>query len=274
MTLVRKVLPSFSTPGFGKSIPDKTSTLAQERETIDISISSNESPPRMTSAKRTSSVSSVTSDPSPACKRIRKQDGADKENLYKPTTKGKEKAPVISPRQHRRSPSRTRTDGAELKPWLKMPLPVSNPFVSLDRDWPLSEPTKEPKPMAKPLVVGSEFENAASTPISRSCLSPLPSHLASVAYTAGSDLTDVLSRYPDLRAVRPPPYHLRLAVINSSSQKSPESLKKLLLFNYEHNRKNDEVLFQSFSTDIMTADICMLNAFKYVHGLSRSSIIR
>jgi hypothetical protein len=45
-------------------------------------------------------------------------------------------------------------------------------------------------------------------------------------------------------------------------QKSTKTLEDLYRCNYQQNLRNDEAIFQSFGTELVTADIHMLNIWK------------
>ncbi|KAJ7490054.1 DNA helicase [Mycena galericulata] len=120
-------LPSFSTPGFGKSRSSGSHSKSGFHETISISTNSTPSP----GVKRSSSDSHISSESQPLLKRLK----SEKENLRGPgpstriNDKGKAKATA--------PPSRTKVyPDADEEPWNSMETSESNPFAMLDRDFP------------------------------------------------------------------------------------------------------------------------------------------
>ncbi|KAF9456034.1 hypothetical protein BDZ94DRAFT_470559 [Collybia nuda] len=124
-------LPSFSTPGFGKSRSAMSNETPQQLEVICISSDSTpSSPPRR--VKRTSSDPSIVSDPSPKLlKRPRRDDLSEKENAFRPTmkfpsgTKGSMEASL-----------RLRLFSHEHMPGVQLPV-HPDPWTKLDQDYPL-----------------------------------------------------------------------------------------------------------------------------------------
>ncbi|KAJ6606656.1 DNA helicase [Mycena vulgaris] len=121
-------LPSFSTPGFGKSRTIGSHSRSSFPEAINISSDSTTPSPGI---KRSSSDSRISSDYQPSSKRLK----SEKENLILPSAraranekgKGKSKAPS--------SRSKVEVDDDD-EPWNKMEVRDQNPFTTLDQDFP------------------------------------------------------------------------------------------------------------------------------------------
>ncbi|RDB21517.1 ATP-dependent DNA helicase hus2/rqh1 [Hypsizygus marmoreus] len=134
-------LPSFSTPGFGRSRPNFTQVGDTPRRLEVVSISSDSTPSSPArKVKRTSSDPSVTSEPSPQpSKRLKKDYLAEKENTFHgeaiPKYKGKQKELFLYP-----APVQPPVSDDD-EPWLKTELdPERNPWVKLNRDFPQVPP--------------------------------------------------------------------------------------------------------------------------------------
>jgi hypothetical protein len=129
--------PSFSTPGFGKFMPNTIQADAtrapRTREVVSISSDSTPSSPH--SIKRTSSDPSVTFETFPqSSKRIKKACLADKENLFQPNLHAKSKSKARTPTYPSRiNRAECRDDDAGRILELDS---ERNPSAKLDRDFP------------------------------------------------------------------------------------------------------------------------------------------
>ncbi|KAJ7156117.1 DNA helicase [Mycena crocata] len=151
------ILPSFSTPGFGKS--RLSASNSSFHEAINISSDSSPSP----GIKRSSSESHLASDIQPS-KRVK----SDKENAFQADShsrihdKGKGKAKVSAP-------SRPKVELDDDEPWHKMDISETNPFKILDRDYPQycppvqpTRPKEPPIPLTRPTEPTTKYPDLLS----------------------------------------------------------------------------------------------------------------
>ncbi|KAJ7470440.1 DNA helicase [Mycena latifolia] len=131
-------LPSFSTPGFGKSRSSGSHSRSSFPEAINISSDSTTPSPGI---KRSSSDSHISSDSQRSAKRLK----SEKENVFqsdpyaRPNDKGKGKSKA--------PPSRSKVELDDDEPWARMePETEANPFTKLGMDFPEFHPPAQATP--------------------------------------------------------------------------------------------------------------------------------